>query len=146
MNKLLVLIIFTILSLPKTYKISSNICNKSTLILVVLHTAIFILSLYLITKVRENFNLCDPGYKMNDAHDTFHNPFKSWCIYGTKTNDDNFNDDGNNDDGNNDDDDEDEILKILNKQETNKCGSKKSDGNEELYEDRDSWCTMKNKL
>jgi hypothetical protein len=137
MNKLLILVIFAILSLPKTYNLSSKICKKSPLLLVILHTSIFIISLYLIKKVRENFNLCDPGYKMNDAHNTYHNPFKSWCVYGKKEKEDELNaDDG----------DEDEILKLLNQQEKNNCGSKKTDDNEELYEDRDSWCTMKDKL
>lgn len=137
MNNLLILIIFAILTLPKTYKLSSKICKKSPLLLVILHTSIFSILLYLIKKVRENFNLCDPGYKMNDAHDQYHNPFKSWCTYGKKEKEDKLDDD---------DDDEDEILKILNQQEKNNCESNKTDDNEELYEDRDSWCTMKDKL
>ena len=47
-----------------------------------------------------------------------------------------------------DDDDEDSILRILkNQYQNNSCSDKpKVDKDDEVYEDRSSWCTMKDKM
>jgi len=137
------IIAFFILSLPITYKYTSKLCNKSPIIQVILHTSIFTFIIYALSKITENFNFCDPGYIPNNTEDAYNNPFKSWCIYGNKKKEDEKESDGYFDD-----DDEDSILRILkNQDQNNSCSDKPKVGkDDEVYEDRSSWCTMKDKM
>lgn len=131
--------LFILLSLPITYRTTNkltysllNLANSQgcpSLHGIILHVIIFALCFYFYMKniaATESFNICDPGYKLSKALNSYESPFKSWCEYGTEK--------------------DNEELSDNKKKQTKSCEvdyTLDADANDKYHTDRTSWCKLK---